>query len=95
LPPVLAVAPEGDAAYVLQPRTGGRTTLLHLDLRAGALVPLVTLPGLALGLAVTPERVYVTHADGDEVWVVRRSGQVGATIPVGRGPVALALEPPA
>jgi hypothetical protein len=96
VPPVLAVAPEGDAAYVLRGRDGGRSELLHLDLRAGALAPLVTLPGLALGLAVTPERVYVTHADGDEVWTVqRRSGRVGATLPVGRGPVALALEPPA
>jgi hypothetical protein len=90
----LAVAPDGAHAYALNWHDGPptSTSVAEIDLAAGAIRHLATLPGLSLDLAVAAERLYAAHSDGDEVWAIdRRSGRVVATLPAGRHPVALAL----
>ena len=86
-PAGLAVAPDGGRAYLLL-----EATVRALDLATGADRLLARLPERALGLAVTRDRVYAVGPDGPGVWALRRrDGRLLATLPVGRGPVALAL----
>ena len=86
-PAGLAVAPDGGRAYLLL-----EATVRTLDLATGADRLLARLPERALGLAVTRDRVYAVGPDGPGVWALRRrDGRLLATLPVGRGPVALAL----
>jgi DNA-binding beta-propeller fold protein YncE len=89
-PAEVAVAPDGDGAYV---RLAGQRTVVHLDLRTGQSRPLITLPGQSAGgLAVTGDRLYVTRSLGGEVWAVdRRSGRLARTTPVGRHPMGITL----
>jgi hypothetical protein len=92
----LAVAPEGDAAYLLGP--GSWQEVIRLDLLSGAATRLTMLPGKgsAGGLAVTEERVYVSDAFGHELWAFdRRRGRLVQTVPVGRGPLEITAGPAA
>jgi hypothetical protein len=95
-PLALAVAPDGAQAYVLVGR-GDPTrgdALTELDLRAGGERPLAGLPGGALDLAATAERVYASSPERGAVWALdRRTGQLAATLTVGRAPARLALGP--
>jgi hypothetical protein len=87
LPAHLAIAPDGDHAYVL---TGPWVT--DVALGTGARRLLASLPRAATGLVVTDARVYAANDSGDEVWAVaRRGGHPVQTIAVGRHPVHLAL----
>jgi hypothetical protein len=87
----LAVAPDGEHAYLLLGHA-----LRELDLATGQAGPLLGLPDRGLDLAVTPERVYVTNPYGHELWAVdRRRWRLVQTLAVGRHPVALALDPQA
>jgi hypothetical protein len=93
----LASAPDGGHLYGLARHhavaTGAATTpLLRLDPANGAARALVHLPGVALSLVVTGDRVYAPSAFGAEVWTIdRRSGRLLETIPVGRHPLGIAL----
>ena len=85
----VALAPDGAAAYAL---TAFGTVLLRLDPAAGTVTRLAELPGRAITLAVTRDRIYVPNPYGSEVWALdRRSGRLARTIPVGRGPLGVAL----
>src|SRR5262249_23684540 len=73
-----------------------RSRLARLDLPAGPVAPVWELPGLAVTLAVTAERVYVPDPAGRAVWAVgRRTGRPAPTVPVGGGPLGLAPGAPA
>ena len=93
----LAGSPDGRHLYALTQHLAvspgaAVTRLLHLDLAGGSVRPLADVPGVALGLAVTRERVYVPNAFGAEVWAVdRRSGRRLQTIPVGQHPTDVSL----
>jgi DNA-binding beta-propeller fold protein YncE len=89
-PGAVAVAPDGNDAYV---RPARHRTVAHLDLRTGQSRPLVVLPGLSAGgPVVSGERLYATDSLGSAVWAVdRRRGRLAATIPVGRRPVGITL----
>jgi hypothetical protein len=97
LPVGLAVAPDGDEAYLL---TGSESLLsgdrlVRLNLTTGLPDRGQVLPGEAQSLAVTRERVYVPNPWGREVWVVdRRGGGLMRPVAVGHGPVGLALSGP-
>jgi hypothetical protein len=93
----LGVSPDGREGYGLSGR--GSLVLgslvLRLDLAAGSVAPLTTLPGPAQGLAVTRDRLYVPAPERDAVWVVdRQRGTLLRTVSVGRGPVAIAAGAP-
>jgi hypothetical protein len=50
------------------------------------------LPGPALGLAATDDRVFTVDGYGDRVWGLdRRRGAVVQTLTTGRGPTGLVL----
>ena len=93
----LAGSPDGQHLYALTQHLAvspgvAVTRLLQLDLAGGPVRPLADVPGVALGLAVTRERVYVPNAFGAEVWAVdRRSGRRLQTIPVGQHPTDVSL----
>jgi hypothetical protein len=94
-PCALAVAADGDAAYVLAgpgPRRSS-TELVRLDLRRGAVRTLGSVPGSgAGGLAVVGDRLYVPVPEGDGVAVVdRRSGRPLPAAHAGRGPIGIAV----
>jgi DNA-binding beta-propeller fold protein YncE len=90
-PRQVAVAPDGAFAYSL---SAGGGYVWRTDLRTGASVSFVELPGQGTGLVVTDARLYVANPSGSEVWAIdRRRGQMVASVPVGRHPVALALGP--
>jgi hypothetical protein len=85
----VALAPDGEAAYAL---VAFGTVLLRLDPAAGTVTRLAELPGRAITLAVTRDRIYVPNPYGNEVWALdRRSGRLTRTIPVGRSPMGIAL----
>jgi hypothetical protein len=96
----LAASPDGDHLYALADHQAvspgmASTSLLYLDLNSGAVHTLTEVPGVALGLAVTGERIYVLNSFGAEVWAFdRRAGRLLQTIPVGRGPTGIAASGP-
>jgi len=91
-PRALAVAPDGQHAYLLAALDGPRSVLTHVDLASGATRRLATVPGLSLDLAVTGDRIYLPRADDNVLLVLdRQHGRVVGTIPVGRRPVGLTL----
>jgi DNA-binding beta-propeller fold protein YncE len=96
-PTALAGSPDGRHLYALaQPLAVvpgvAVTRVMRLDLAAGVVRPLADVPGVALGLAVTGERVYLPNAFGAEVWAIdRRSGRRLQTSPVGRHPTDIAV----
>ena len=95
-PLALAVAPDGARAYALVGRghPAYADGLTALDLVAGGERPFATLPGAALGLAATTERVYASGPTQGVVWALdRRTGRLVAALPVGPGPAGLALGP--
>ena len=88
-PRYLAVAPDGERAYLL-PTLGG--TVHEVDLRSGAQTPWAALPGAGAGLVATDRWVYA--AAGDAVWRIdRRAGGRAEILSVGGHPGALALAP--
>jgi hypothetical protein len=93
----LASPPDGGHLYGLARHhavaAGAATTpLLRLDPANGAARALVHLPGVALSLVVTGDRIYVPNGFGAGVWAIdRRSGRLLETIPVGRHPLGVAL----
>lgn len=94
----LKVTPDGERAYALAPRSPApppariTSRVLDLDLTTGTVSTLVALPGRGLDLAMASERLYIPHAEGNEVWVVdRRRGILLRPVRVGRYPVSLAL----
>jgi DNA-binding beta-propeller fold protein YncE len=96
-PAAVAVAPDGNTAYVRPTHTAAlRSTILHVDLTTGHVQPPIVLPGERVGgLVVTGERLYVPHSGGSAVWAVdRRRGRLAQTISVGRHPLGLTLARP-
>lgn len=91
-PAAVAVAPDGNAAYVRPTHTAAlRSTVLQVDLRTGQFGAPIVLPGESVGgLVVTGERLYVPHSLGSAVWAVdRRRGRLAQTIAVGRHPLGI------
>jgi DNA-binding beta-propeller fold protein YncE len=87
-PHALTVAPDGDSAYALMPFS----EVIHLDLQSGTARLLATLPSIALGLAVTDTRIYVSDSFGNAVRALDRStGRVEQVIASGRHPTGMAL----
>jgi hypothetical protein len=85
----LAVAPDGNSAYALT-----YLGLTQVDLWTGIQRTVAYLPNTAISLAVTAEHLYVPNPWGGEVWVLdRRQGGAVRTVPVGRGPLSIALGP--
>jgi DNA-binding beta-propeller fold protein YncE len=95
-PRAAAIGPDGDYAYLLAGPESLPSRVVRVHLASGASHLLATVPGSGhAGLAVTASRVYVPTSTGNEVSVVdRRSGRLLPSIPVGRGPVGIALAPP-
>jgi hypothetical protein len=84
----LAVTPDGDDAFALTEPS----TILRLAAAGGPAVWAASLPGLALGLAATDDRVYTLDAYGDRIWGLdRRRGALVQTLATGRGPTGLVL----
>jgi DNA-binding beta-propeller fold protein YncE len=83
-----AVAPDGDGAFAL----GTQGMVVSLDLRSGRINHLVSSPDIALGLAITADRIYVTNSFGADVWVLdRRDGHRLQTITTGRRPIGVTM----
>jgi hypothetical protein len=95
VPAALTVAPGARRAYLLAHQhglAGTVTSLMRVDLAAGAVGPPVRLAGLGVSVAATEERVFVPRVDGAEVWVVDvRRWRVAQTLPVGYQPVGVAV----
>jgi hypothetical protein len=93
-----AVSPEGATLYALAaPVSLLRSVVVQVDPDSGQAHVVATLPGLAYGLAVTRDRVFVPEASGDRLWVLDRRGSgtlPPRTVPTSRGAVGLALGPP-
>ena len=84
----LAVTPDGDDAFAL----AGFAAVLRLAPAGGPAAWVTTLPGAALGLAATDERLYTVDALGDRVWGLdRRRGALAQTLATGRGPTGIVL----
>lgn len=88
-PSRLAVGPEGGNAYAI---ASDGTRLMHVDLMSGVQHRLADVQGSGASLAVSAERIYVTHPYGNALHALdRRRGEVVATIPVGRRPAGIIL----
>ena len=89
----VVVEPAGRSAYrIAGPHGPWPSVVMHLDLTSGTARPLVTVPGRAMDLAVTADKLFVVHPSGNEVWALdRRTGRLLLSIPVGKGPVGIAL----
>ena len=84
----LAVTPDGDDAFAL----AGFAAVLRLAPAGGPAVWVTTLPGAALGLAATDDRLYTLDVLGDRVWGLdRRRGALVQTSATGRGPTGIVL----
>ena len=84
----LAVTPDGDDAFAL----AGSAAVLRLAPAGGPAAWVTTLPGAALGLAATDDRLFTVDALGDRVWGLdRRRGALAQTLATGRGPTGLVL----
>ncbi|MBI3974046.1 MAG: hypothetical protein HY332_22440 [Chloroflexi bacterium] len=81
----LAIAPDGQAGYVLG---GDGCTLTQLDLVGGGQQHL-HLPGHGLDVLATTDRVYVTNPYGSDVWAVDPRTSRVVSIAAGRRPIAL------
>ena len=93
-PRSLAVAPDGDHAYALAGpvHLGLPSTVLHLDLRTGAVRRLLAVPGSGVGgLALAGGYLFVPDPEGGAVSVVDpRSATVVRTTRVGGALLAIA-----
>jgi DNA-binding beta-propeller fold protein YncE len=92
----LTVAPDGRDAYVSD-AAGAMTPdarLHRVDLASGAAATIGGPPGLgAAGLAVTADRLYIPDTAGDRLLVTDRAGRPVTSVPVGRRPLGVALDP--
>lgn len=91
-PLALAVTPDGRYAYALVSSSCllAESVLMRVDLATGMATLLPPLPGRAMGLVATTDRIYLASPETGAVWVVDlRRGRVVRTITVGRQPVAV------
>jgi len=92
-PASLAIALDGDTAYVLVGAGGplSGSVVLKVDLAGGGARPLAAVPGPGRGgLAVHGERLYVPQPNSAVVWAIdRRRGTRLEAIPVARAPIAI------
>jgi hypothetical protein len=80
--------PDGDDAFALTEPPA----VLRLAPAGGPPAWTSSLPGPALGLAATDDRVFTVDPYGDRVWGLdRRRGAVVQTFATGRGPAGLVL----
>ena len=86
----LSIAPDARTAYALvEPAQTG--IVVHLDLDTGTSRRLARLPALAVGIAISGDRLYVAEPARNVVWVVdRKRGLILRSVPVGNGPIGVA-----
>jgi hypothetical protein len=92
----LTVSPDGREAYAFDAPGGwpSGSRLQRVNLAAGTVTSLGRMPGLGVaGLAVTADRLYIADTISDRLLVADRAGRPGATLPVGRRPLGVAVGP--
>jgi hypothetical protein len=83
----LAATPNGEATYVLE-ASGSAVNEIRVARRDER--PLARLPGPALDLLVTHDRMYVADPSGTGLWAIERRGGRVSSVAVGQGLLALA-----